>query len=735
MARYPTFDEYAKRGAYVEGINRCNELLQRSPKDLQLLLVKLQLLSVSGNKSDETLDQLLAITPPIQDVRELVPIEAAVVDGNKDAWPRPTSAGPQVAKLWDNAFKANTSMNYRLDLVTVRFSRAVLDDRIQDAQQSLIVLKSVQPKNRAIYMAHAAYTQLLSNSKDDLQSRLALSLAKKAVADKFDDDRALDCRVAGQIFARQGASIELETIRERPSLRESQQVYEALKLSQKVDLNGSAKPEKADPSNVNPRIWLESEVEVLKDDFAKLIQANASHEALVAFIVNAIRLFHTSITSLDLGGRDRGAADACFLAVSGLVKLYADTNDTTYLIQAAFLSQRLLKHNEHIHEARLVLVYLYMRLNLGSLALRVFDSLNVKEIQHDTVGHSIFTNLSITHPFWTQLPVRDWFEPHERTHKALGVYPRHEDKLADTEAGILEHSQTGMVFDLHELRVNLRLSFVRRLILLEHRRIARLTGKGVSKSVSDVGPRVVANWIDNKDNRDFNATFDYEFNVETAVFPENDQASAQASLLADLSADAAWSLATGKPATLILDPENLKNAQTLATRASKSPAKTLANIITQRTISILIDVKAGTSPTKDTISSLQKAVTDLNISTLTNTSDSLAEHLQEHYLFVDILRIVIAACTYIKKHAEHIPMEVASLQETARKDIDTLQKHARAQTRSIKASAVKEMLTKHADLKPALDLFGGENLHLFSSTLAESAKEGWEGVCSINASA
>ena len=42
MARYPTFDEYAKRGAYVEGINRCNELLQRSPKDLQLLLVKLK---------------------------------------------------------------------------------------------------------------------------------------------------------------------------------------------------------------------------------------------------------------------------------------------------------------------------------------------------------------------------------------------------------------------------------------------------------------------------------------------------------------------------------------------------------------------------------------------------------------------------------------------------------------------------------------------------------------------
>lgn len=730
MARYPTFDEYAKRGAHNEGVARCDELLQRSPKDVQLLIVKLQLLSASGQKCDDTLEQLLTIQPPIQDLRELVPIEAAVFDANRDAWPTPVSAGTQVAKLWDNAFKANTSTNYRLDLLTVRFSRAVVDNRMQDAQQSLIALKTVQPKNRALYMAHAAYTQLLSKSRDDLQSRLALSLAKKAVAEKFDDDRALDCRVAGQILAKQGADAELEAIRERPALRESKQVFEALRLSEKVETNGSTNAESIDPSKAPSRIWLDSEVETLKLEFAKLLEAKASSDVMVSFIANAIRLFHTSITSLDLRGRDRGAADACFLAVSGLVKLYTDSNDTAYLLQATYLSQRLLKHNENIHEARLILVYLYMRLNLGSLAMRLFDSLNVKEIQHDTIGHTVFSGLSTVHPFRTQLPGRDWYEPHERTHKALGVYPRHEDKLADTEAGVLEHGQTGMVFDLHELRVNLRSSLVRRLILLEHRRIARLTNKPISKNSSDVGPRLVANWIGNQDNRDFNATFDYGLNVEKAIFPENDSALAQTTLLFDLTADTAWSLATGKSAALILDPQNLKATQP-PTPSPTSPANTLTNLIAQQTVDILIGVKAGTSPSKDAITSLLDALNDLHIDTLVSTHNSLAEHLREHYLHIDTLRIVVAACAFIKKHAEHIPMEVATLQDTARKDIDALQKHAMAQTKSVKDGDVRGMLASCEKLKGALEPFGEDDLKAFSESLVQSAKEGWDGVCTI----
>lgn len=729
MARYPTFDEYAKRGAYNEGVKRCNELLQRSPRDVQLLVVKLQLLSASGQKLDDALDQLVAIQPPIQDLRELVPIETAVIDANKDKWPRPVSAGPQVAKLWENAFKANTQINYRLDLITTRFQQAVLDDRIQDAQQSLISLKTMQPKNRAIYMAHAAYTQLLSNSKDDLQSRLALSLAMKAVAENFDDDKALDCRVAGQTFARQGAGAELETIRERSAFRESKQVYEALKLSQKIEVNGTENSGPVDPTRVPPRIWLGSEVEKLKVEFAMLVEAKASAETMAAFIANAIRLFHTSITSLDLGGRDRGAADACFLAVSGLVKLYAETNDSTHLIQSAYLSQRLLKHNEHIHEARLVLVYLYMRLSLGSLAMRLFDTLNVKEIQHDTIGHSLFTGLSNTHPFWTLLSGRDGFEPQERTHKALGIYPRHEERLADTEAGVLEHSQTGMIFDVHELRVNLRSSLVRRMILLEHRRIARLTGKTISKSISDIGPKVVANWVDNKDNRDFNALFDFGFNVEKAIFADNDIGLGQTSLLFDLAADTAWSLATGKPSALILDPENLQATQP-PVASPTFPAKTLTNQISHQFISVLLAVKAGTSPTKETITTLLTSVQNLNIPTLVYSPDPLAKHLPEHYLYTDTLRTVVEACAYIKKHAEHIPMEVATLQETARKEIQTLQTHAREQSKTIKAASVRDMLDKNEELK----LFGGDSLELFSESLVESAKEGWEGVCSIKAS-
>ncbi|EME39508.1 hypothetical protein DOTSEDRAFT_180083 [Dothistroma septosporum NZE10] len=735
MARYPTFDEYAKKGNYEDGIKRCDELLNRMPKDLQLLITKIQLQAVAGHDITPILEQLSAITPALRQLDDLIPIEAAVVDASKDVYPATLTAGPIVAKLWDNAARATTSPNDKLDLLTVRFQRAVLDDRLQDAQQALIATKVFQPKNRSIYMAHAAYTQLLSTSKDDLSSKLAIGLARKAVTEKFDEDLTLDVRVAGQIFALQGSEKDLESIKER-QFRERKHVYETLKLSEPVNVatNGNVPSKDSDPAKMPPREWLDQEVTSLKDDFAKLAADCAASDVLKKFSANAVRLYHTAITSLDLGGRDRGAADSCFLAVSGLVNLYAELADTTYLLQAVYLAERLLKHNENIHEARLILVYLYMRLGLGSSAMRMFDSLSIKEIQFDTVGHTLFTRLSVTHPFRTLLVSGDWFEPHERTHKALGVYPRHEDKLSETEASIIGHGQTGMIFDLQELRKNLRTSYTRRLILLEHRRTARLTGKASAKNLSDVGPRKVAAWTNVHDNRDFNAAFDYGFNAESHLYGDGTIIiPGQKWLLHALATDTAWALAKGTQSPLVLDAENLATALAGTRRDGTRDIELLAGSLSLQLISILLAVRSGSSPSKDSIDTIITAVKALPISALTTTHDALTEHITDHYIYIDLLRTVLATCKNIKDNAEHIPMEVAELQSLARKLVGLLQNHVTEQISRLKASAVRARLLEDQELKEAVELFGDERLGQFAEAVVASAKEGWEGVLKITA--
>lgn len=726
MARYPTYEEYASRGAFSEGIKRCDDLLKKNPTDTQLLVTKLQLLCNSNGNWTPVLDQLSAAQPPLRDLRELVPIEACVVEANKNVYPPPRSAGPVVAKLWDTAFKLTPSPQEKLDILSVRFSRAVIDKRIADAQQTLIAWKSFQPKDRSAYMAHAAYTQLLSTSKEDIQSRLALGLARKAVNEKFDDEKGLDCRVPGQIFALQRAEKDLESIRER-AFKESKHVYDALKLSEPV-MTDSADSEKngvVDMTKLPPREWLIAEVGELKVEFAKLIETSASVENLANFVAGVIRLLHKALTSLDLA-RSRSAADACFLAVSGLVKIYTITEEDHYLLKAAYTAEKLLRFNEHVHEARLVLVYLYMRLQLGSLATQFFDSLSIKEIQHDTVGHTLFTRLSVTQPFRTALPSRDWFEPHERTYRALGIYGRHEDRLSEMEASVLEHGQSGMIFDLNELRGTLRSSLARRLILLEHRRIARLTGKGFGKKTSEIGPRQLANWIDLKDNRDFNAAFDYGFNVEKALYGRGGNVPGERWLLYNLAADTASCLAS-KQVPLILDSEKLMEALAITGNEEPlAPAELLVGEIARHTLALLLAAKSAVVK-QEHIDTVDTAISALPIAALVSRTGTLVQNLSDHYIYTDALRIVIAGCHYLAELK--VPLGTKALQDLARRLIGQLQNHAQSQIAALRVTDVQAQLTQGDDsLKEALQLFGKDGIQDFAELLVTSAKEGWEGV-------
>jgi N-terminal acetyltransferase B complex non-catalytic subunit len=745
MARYPTFEEYQQRGNYTDGIKRCDDLLKKNSNDVQLLTVKLQLLYAIKGDTQPVLDQLLAIQPPIQDLRELVAIEEAVVE-SQTGFPIPRTAGPAVAKLWENASKTSSSMNYKLDLHSLRFSRAIVNNRLQDAQQALIQLKALQPKNRVIYMAHLAITQLLSTSKDDLQSKLSISLARKAVAEKFDEDKTLDCRVPGQIFAIQSSTKDLESIAARP-FKESKQVHDALRKEKTAEVNGLVESkESKDSSTLPPSERLVTEVEILKNQFRDLVETSAKTESILQFAKNAIRLFYAAESSL-VEDRRRVKPDACFLSISALIRVFEQTDETSYLLQSAYLAKTLLQQNEHIHEAKVILIYLYMRLGLGSLALRMWHDLSIKEIQHDTVGHVLFTRLSLTHPAATKLDKKKQIDPLERLSHALGVYSRHEEKLAETEASVLSHGQTGMIFDLQELRDSLRSSLTRRIIHLERTRLGRLLNSSTKDDLSKTAPSVTADWLTFTDTRDFATTFNYGYNVERVLQSTNRAIPRRGWLLYTLALEQAHLLAAGptsaqKPVVdvdslieefekLDTDMKSLRLDDDTGLGVEMRDSEYLTGDLACQVLKILTPSHAKLA---DGLAAVKKGVGRLNVEALVQNSDGLAETLVEHYLYLDVLQLVVKTCNLLEEQEQEggEQVEVNDLVELCKAHQKSIVAHAKEQAKRVKAADVREALARDSGLLEGLMLFGEGSVKSFCDSVAESAREGWAGLAKVD---
>lgn len=749
MARYPTFEEYQQRGNFRDGIKRCDDFLKKNPNDVQLLTVKLQLVyATGGDEAAPILQKLLSIQPPIQDVAELVSIDQVVVDSQHDVFPRPTTTGPEVSKLWENAVKASGAMNQKLNLLLERFARAVINSHVGDAQQTLIQVKALQPKNRVIYMAHAAYTQLLSTSREDLQSRLAVSLARKAVTEKFDDDASLDCRVPGQIFALQDAYKDLEGILDRP-FKESKQFHDAMRKTKAMGVNGVATETtiKDHTSTSSSASCLSSEVASLKKLLSDLINASAELEAFLSVAANAIKLFHSAATSKTDSQR-RAMSDACFLAVSALVRVYGLKEDSRHLLQGAYLVETLLRYNPHVHEARMILVYLYMRLGLASLATRLFVSLNVKEVQFDTVGHALFTRLSLLHPHSMKLVDGAPFDPVPKLRQALTVYTRSEDRLAENEASVLNHGQTGMIFDLHQLRDRLRSSTSRRIMLLELRRCHRLMGaSSKSQEIPDAGPKCVANWLESIDNRDFDATFNHGFNVEKALHGDHGTVPGRRWILLSLAVDTAWCLATQAFEPPVHDAENViqelesdavevgrlnvddSDPSSVGMRQGEYLAGDLACQVLKLSLHLSQDASGESATLVDAV---HKAVARLNVDALVKSEDTFSQSLNDHYLYMDVLRVVMAVCDLAEKQAKKRGVEFEAFGKSIREQIGAIQKHAEEQKKRVKGEEImKLMMDEEGDVSNAIESFGRVSVTGFCEAIATSARDGWEGVLKV----
>lgn len=729
MARYPTYDEYKDKPD--KGIRRCDELLKKNPNDAQILITKLQLLAAVSDSAAATqiVSQLMAVQPSIQDLSEISSIEEAIIELRSSEYPPTLTAGPDVAKLWDSAFKASQDTNHKLDLQSLRFSRAMVDSRLIDAQQSLIQLKVLLPKNRVFYMAHAAVTQMLSTSEQDLQSRLALSLARKAVSEKFDDDTSLDCRVPGQIFAQQASLKDIETVAGR-ALENSRQVFEATRPRAGSGQDRGVSPiPSLDEETVPPKEWLRAETASLKSQFSKLAGSDSRLEALERFAANAVQLYVTSTKSLSLRTY-RPSADAIFLAVSALVQSWQLTRSSASLLQAAFLAQGLLKDNSQVHEAKVVLVYLYMRLGLPSLAVKHWDSLSIKEVQYDTIGHAFLTRLSITHPHSFAGGKLREAEPIRLATLGIGVYRRCEERLAESHASVLSHGQTGMMFDLHELRESLRLSLTRRIISIEQRRLARLLNRVMDVKIVHLYPRLTAAWLDTRDTRDFSATFDYGFNVERTL---HELEQPKSWILFNLAADSLWCLVHDYSPAIKDTAELLVQLDQISTQDSTTDQEFLVGNLTHQLLRLAFIASEANGGSSQDLKAVEAAIKKLNIESLVAVSELFPPRVHNVYLNVDALRLVSAFCRYMEQKKASSKAEVKDLRRLAEDEFRRLQKYAKEQAAGIEKSHVEEVVTggEERSVPDCLKQFGEDAIGLFSASLAESAKDVWSGVAQL----
>lgn len=473
------------------------------------------------------------------------------------------------------------------------------------------------------------------------------------------------------------------------------------------------------------------------------ITENPDAEIIRTFACNCIRL-------IDVCHRSKlSTADASYLAVSALIRLYELEQDVTYLFQAAYLLENG-PALEDAHPAKVMLIYLETELGLHAMAMRQFESLRVREIQHETMAHSLLTRISINHPFELAQRHEQKLDPFRMIDIALDMFVITDEKLSKSQGSLMEKGQCDLVFELNDLRETLAHSMTRRLLILEQARIHRLTENNDVARTFEIRPRVLENWTENlKDSRDYAETFNYD-SIDRLKTPERrlqagGKIPSSAWIESAILSEDVWALLQSRDtvcttpisADRASDKPSLSAQLTPPEQALLEPWKALL-----RATQAMLATPSSTS--KDLEPSLSALTTSLSIlSSLPTKTTTPAPglppsntHLQSHYLYLDLLKTTSlllhtsAQISAKKRTGTAIPSSTAkTLTETVKNHVDAVRKSAsetkakidgRDMVQSLRRFATGEMIAE----SEVLD----RGLRAFAERAEGAALEAWDGV-------
>ncbi|KAI9851121.1 MAG: hypothetical protein M1838_004456 [Thelocarpon superellum] len=250
-------------------------------------------------------------------------------------------------------------------------------------------------------------------------------------------------------------------------------------------------------------------------------------EVLPRFIERCLKLYRIS---LPLGAGlvvtdNRPGDDASILAVMGLVYRYVSARNggssgSCHLLQASTLLEHVLSRSKQNYQALLMLVRIYRLTGAGSLASTVYPRLAIKQIQHDTLSHNMYTRISSVHPHPTTslTPAIEQMDadPALGLTRAMGIYDSSAKQLPGLSRKALNEGSYDQVPGFLEFGRRVRDSVCKTMWKSERRRIDRLIGSSSNGRRAEPMDLPPAALTDNRDN-------DVMMRVERSSVPSFDE--------------------------------------------------------------------------------------------------------------------------------------------------------------------------------------------------------------------
>ena len=151
---------------------------------------------------------------------------------------------------------------------------------------------------------------------------------------------------------------------------------------------------------------------------------------------------------------------------------------TTYALQAIVLLESAWLHSKHNFQISLILIRLYKYLGCGSLAMRAYHRLSLKQIQLDTLTYTIFDRLSsldVHASSQSSAVLSKERTPLGHLQEQQNVYKSSQEKITKNTWLSFKHGSYNSIFEMREVSEMLINSVAAAMSVIESRKISRLT--------------------------------------------------------------------------------------------------------------------------------------------------------------------------------------------------------------------------------------------------------------------
>lgn len=180
-----------------------------------------------------------------------------------------------------------------------------------------------------------------------------------------------------------------------------------------------------------------------------------------------------------------------------------------------------------------------------------------------------------------------------------------------------------------------------------------------------------------------------------------------------------------------LDLDRLQIGDDQPANADLTRAEIIAGRLAYQVLKELLRFTSRLADTEESVGAVLAAVRSLDVDSVVNSKVICAEGIQDSYVYLDSLRVVLAACTYMTGKTSKGDAELQDIQTLAKAKCSVLLENARSQAKRVNGPAIRTDMEQDEMIRDTVKLFGDISLTEFCNSVASSAQEGWEGLTMI----